>query len=196
MEAYFPRKALAAQKGLHTCCFNCLQYQGFPIECKCWVQKTLTCQPFLPALRTQSGCNTCFVLLRMLYGTYSSAKLKIISAAAFQIIGLGKLSRNEFLLLGWIYCSIRIMMGIILYFDKTITGDAMRAFAESRKLHVTKLSEFCKDNRFTSFWQCVRLLSTYMHANEDKLRQQKQFKSPVRSIYINYSTACRHCKYS
>ena len=113
MEAYFPRKALAAQKGLHTCCFNCLQYQGFPIECKCWVQKTLTCQPSLPALRTQSGCNTCFVLLRMLYGTYSSAKLKIISAAAFQIIGLGKLSRNEFLLLGWIYCSIRIMM--VLY---------------------------------------------------------------------------------
>ena len=34
---------------------------------------------------------------------------KIISAAAFCIIGLAKIPRIEFLPLDWIYCSIRMM---------------------------------------------------------------------------------------
>ena len=119
--------------------------------------------------------------------------LKIISAAAFQIIGLGKLSRNEFLLLGWIYCSIRIMM--VLY------STLIRQLQEMLWEHLLK-AESCTCHKIIwvlqrqLLWQCVRLLSTYMHADEDKLRQQKQFKSPVCSIYIKYSTACRHCKYS
>ena len=51
------------------------------------------------------------VLLRMLFGTYSSSWIhsEIISVAAFHIIGLAKISRIEFLPLDWIYHSIRTM---------------------------------------------------------------------------------------
>ena len=54
-----------------------------------------------------------FVLLRTLHGVqlWFFAKLdslEIISGAAFHIIGLTKIPKIEFLLLDWIYRSIRI----------------------------------------------------------------------------------------
>ena len=57
-----------------------------------------------------------FVLLRTLHGVYratgSSVKLDALdkmNVAAFHIIGLTKIPQIEFLLLDWIYRSIRIM---------------------------------------------------------------------------------------
>ena len=40
--------------------------------------------------------------------------VKIISVAAFYIIELTKIPKIEFLMLGWIYRSIRIMMVVLL----------------------------------------------------------------------------------
>ena len=75
MKVFFQRNAPAAQRGLHTC-LNYLQYQGFPSECKYRVQKTLTLSAtFACTKNTMNRCNTIFVLLRMLYGAYSCAKL-------------------------------------------------------------------------------------------------------------------------
>ena len=51
-------------------------------------------------------CWECFVVPTLLLNWIHS---KIIGAAAFHIIGLAKIQRIEFLLLNWIYCSIRIM---------------------------------------------------------------------------------------
>ena len=48
--------------------------------------------------------------------------LKIISGAAFHIIGLTKNPNIEFLPLEWIYCSIRIMMVSTMYEMQTQFG--------------------------------------------------------------------------
>ena len=129
MEAHLLRKSLHPRRPPYlsvstACSTKTLSLKCASAECR-GLPPSAVFSSYLFLIRTFPGALNSFclpmtslffflllLLLRTLHGTYSFAKLDSLentSAAAFCIIGLAKIPRIEFLLLDWIYCSIRIM---------------------------------------------------------------------------------------